>query len=105
MAIHLTAYREKGLFSIKKRGMQTMNFDKQAFVDVDLNWRLQKILITANTGTIGSKELVRQLSEKDNNFLKSGAFSKVTLTLEETKGRKPMALRKFAEGYADKEFR
>jgi hypothetical protein len=63
------------------------------------------ILATGNVGTIGSQEVVRQLSEKDNNFLKSGAFSKVTLTLEETRGRKPMALRKFAEGYADKEFR
>jgi hypothetical protein len=28
---------EKELFSIQKRGMQTMNFDKQAFVAVDLN--------------------------------------------------------------------
>jgi len=33
----LTAYMEKELFSSKKRGMQTMNFDKQAFVVVDLN--------------------------------------------------------------------
>ena len=41
MANHLTAYREKELFSIQKRGMQTMNFDKQAIVDVDLNWSLQ----------------------------------------------------------------
>jgi hypothetical protein len=37
--------------------------------------------------------------------LKSGAFSKVTLTLEETRGRKPMTLRKFAGSYAEKEFR
>jgi hypothetical protein len=63
------------------------------------------ILTTRNTGTAGTEEVVRQLSEKDNNFLKSGAFSKVTLTLEETRGKKPKALRKFAEGYAEKEFR
>jgi hypothetical protein len=63
------------------------------------------ILTTRNIGTAGTEEVVRQLSEKDNNFLKSGAFSKVTLTLEETRGRKPKALRKFAEGYAEKEFR
>jgi hypothetical protein len=63
------------------------------------------ILATGNIGTIGTQEIVRQLSEKDINFLKSGAFSKVTLTLEETRRRKPKALRKFAEGYAEKEFR
>jgi hypothetical protein len=43
------------------------------------------ILATRNIGTIGTQEVVRQLSEKDINFLKSGAFSKVTLTLEETR--------------------
>jgi hypothetical protein len=63
------------------------------------------ILATRNIGTIGTQEVVRQLSEKDINFLKSGAFSKVTLTLEETMGSKPMTLRKFAGGYAEKEFR
>jgi hypothetical protein len=63
------------------------------------------ILATGNIGTIGTQEVVRQLSEKDINCLKSGAFSKVTLTLEETRGGKPMTLRKFAEGYAEKEFR
>ncbi|MFL6523630.1 MAG: hypothetical protein ACJ71B_09145 [Nitrososphaera sp.] len=63
------------------------------------------ILVTDSTGTVGSEEVVRQLLEKDINFLKSGAFSKVTLTLEETRRRKPKALRKFAEGYAEKEFR
>ena len=63
------------------------------------------ILITGNTGTAGTEEVVRQLSEKDINFLKSGAFSKGTLTLRETRGRKPMTLRKFAGGYAEKEFR
>ena len=63
------------------------------------------ILATRNIGTIGTQEVVRQLSEKDINFLKSGAFSKVTLTLEETRGRKPMTPRKFAEGYTEKEFR
>ena len=56
------------------------------------------ILATGNVGTIGTQEVVRQLSEKDNNFLKSGAFSKVTLALEETRGRKPMTLRRFTEG-------
>ena len=63
------------------------------------------ILATGNTCTGGTEEVVRQLPEKDINLLKSGAFSKVTLTLEETRGRKPMTLRKFAEGYAEKEFR
>jgi hypothetical protein len=63
------------------------------------------ILTTRNIGTAGTEEVVRQLSEKDNNFLKSGAFSKVTLALEETRGRKPKALRRFTEGYAEKEFR
>jgi hypothetical protein len=42
------------------------------------------ILATGNTVTVGTEEVVRQLSEKDINFLKSGAFSKVALTLEET---------------------
>jgi hypothetical protein len=46
------------------------------------------ILATGNTVTVGTEEVVRQLSEKDINFLKSGAFSKVDLTLEETGGRK-----------------
>jgi hypothetical protein len=63
------------------------------------------ILATRNVGTIGTQEVVRQLSEKDINFLKSGAFSKVTLTLEKTRGRKPMTMRKLSEGYAEKEFR
>ena len=63
------------------------------------------ILATGNTGTVGTEEVVRQLSEKDINFLKSGAFLKVALALEETGGSKPMTLRKFAEGYAEKEFR
>jgi hypothetical protein len=35
---------EKELFSIQKKGMQTMNLDKQAFVAVDLKWSLQKIM-------------------------------------------------------------
>ena len=57
------------------------------------------ILATGNTGTVGTEEVVRQLSEKkDINFLKSGAFLKVTLTLEETRVSKPMTLRKFGEG-------
>jgi hypothetical protein len=63
------------------------------------------ILATGNIGAVGTKEVVRQLSEKDINFLKSGAFSKVTLTLDETTGRKPMTMHKFAEGYAEKELR
>jgi hypothetical protein len=63
------------------------------------------ILATGNNGTVGTKEVVRQLLEKDINLLKSGAFSKVTLTLRETTGSKPMTLCKFAEGYAEKEFR
>lgn len=63
------------------------------------------ILTTDNTSTMGTEQVVRQLSEKDINFLKSRAFSKVTLTLEETRGRKSMTLRRFAEGYAEKEFR
>ena len=63
------------------------------------------ILATRNVGTIGTQEVVRQLSEKDINCLKSGAFSKVTLTLEETRGGKPMTLRKFAEDYTEEELR
>ena len=58
------------------------------------------ILATGNTGNIGTEEVARQLSEKDFSFLKSGAFSKVTLTFEETLESKPKTLRKFAEGYA-----
>jgi hypothetical protein len=42
------------------------------------------ILATGNTCTVGIKEVVRQLPEKDVNLLKSGAFSKVTVTLWET---------------------
>jgi hypothetical protein len=60
------------------------------------------ILATGNTGTVGTEEVVRGHSEKDINFLKSGAFSKVTLTLEETGGSKPITLRKFAEEELDK---
>jgi hypothetical protein len=65
------------------------------------------ILVTASTGTIGSKEVVvRQLFEKkDVNFLKSGVFSKVTLTFEETTESKPITLCKFAEGYTEEELR
>ena len=48
------------------------------------------ILATGNTGNIGTEEVARQLSEKDFSFLKSGAFSKVTLTFEETTEGKPM---------------
>jgi hypothetical protein len=66
------------------------------------------ILVTvSSTGTIGSKEVVvRQLLEKkDVNFLKSGVFSKVTLTFEETTESKPITLRKFADGYIEEELR
>jgi hypothetical protein len=66
------------------------------------------ILVTvSSTGTIGSKEVVvRQLLEKkDVNFLKSGVFSKVTLTFEESAERKPITLRKFADGYTEEELR
>jgi hypothetical protein len=63
------------------------------------------ILATGNIGTIGTEEVVKQLSEKYTNFLESGAFSKVTLTLQETKGSRLMAMRKFAECYAEKELR
>jgi hypothetical protein len=65
------------------------------------------ILVTVSTGTIGSKEVVvRQLLEKkDINFLKSGVFSKVTLTFEETTESKPLTLRKFADGYTEEELR
>jgi hypothetical protein len=66
---------------------------------------IDTILATGNTCTVGIKKVARQLPEKDVNLLKSGAFSKVTLTLEENRGRKPMTLRKFAGGYAEKEFR
>jgi uracil phosphoribosyltransferase len=63
------------------------------------------ILATGNTGTVRTEEVVRQISEKDIDFLKSLAFSKVTLTFEDTTKSKPMTLRKFAEGYAEKELR
>ena len=65
------------------------------------------ILVTVSTGTIGSKEVVvRQLLEKkDVNFLKSGVFSKVTLTFEETTESKPITLRKFADGNTEEELR
>jgi hypothetical protein len=66
------------------------------------------ILVTVSSaGTIGSKEVVvRQLFEKkDVNFLKSGVFSKVTLTFEETTESKPITLRKFADGYTKEELR
>lgn len=63
------------------------------------------ILTTGNTGTLGTEEVVGQLSEKEFNFLKSEAFSKVTLTFEETRGSKSITLLKFTEGYAEKEFR
>jgi hypothetical protein len=67
------------------------------------------ILVTvSSTGTIGSKEVVvRQLLEKkDVNFLKSGDFSKVTLTFEEAaESKKPITLRKFADGYTEEELR
>jgi hypothetical protein len=65
------------------------------------------ILVTVSTGTIGSEEVVvRQLLEKkDINFLKSGVFSKVTLTFEETTESKPLTLRKFADGYTEEELR
>ena len=46
------------------------------------------IRATGNIGTVGTQEVVRQLSEKDNNFLKSGAFSKVTLNLRGDQGKK-----------------
>jgi nucleoside-diphosphate-sugar epimerase len=54
------------------------------------------ILVTGSTSIVGS-EVVRQLLEKDINFLKSGAFSKVTLIFEETTRSKPITLNKFAE--------
>ena len=66
------------------------------------------ILVTVSSaGTIGSKEVVvRQLFEKkDVNFLKSGVFSKVTLTFEETTESKPITLRKFADAYTEEELR
>jgi hypothetical protein len=66
------------------------------------------ILVTvSSTGTIGSKEVVvRQLLEKkDVNFLKSGVFSKVTLTFEEAAESKPITLRKFADAYTEEELR
>jgi hypothetical protein len=67
------------------------------------------ILVTVSiTGTISSKEVdVRQLLEKkDVNFLKSGVFSKVTLTFEETtESKKPITLRKFADAYTEEELR
>jgi hypothetical protein len=65
------------------------------------------LVIVSSTGTIGSKEVVvRQLLEKkDVNFLKSGDFSKVTLTFEEAAESKPITLRKFADGYTEEELR
>lgn len=65
------------------------------------------ILVTVSTGTIGSEEVVvRQLLEKkDINFLKSGVFSKVTLTFEETTESKLLTLGKFADGYTEEELR
>ena len=67
------------------------------------------ILVTVSiTGTISSKEVdVRQLLEKkDVNFLKSGVFSKVTLTFgETTESKKPITLRKFADAYTEEELR
>ncbi len=54
------------------------------------------ILVTGSTSIVGS-EVVRQLLEKDINFLKSRAFPKVTLIFEETTRSKPITLNKFAE--------
>ncbi len=63
------------------------------------------ILATGNIGTVGTEEVVKQISEKYTNFWESGAFSKVTLTLQQTKGSRLMAMRQFAECYAEKELR
>jgi hypothetical protein len=63
-------------------------------------------LVTDNAHTLGSEEVVvRQLLEKEIKFLKLGAFSKVTLTFQETMGSKLIMLRKFEEDYAQKEIR
>jgi hypothetical protein len=63
-------------------------------------------LVTHNAHTLGSEEVVvRQLLEKEIKFLKLGAFSKVTLTFQETMGSKLIMLRKFEEDYAQKEIR
>ncbi|HEX2471190.1 MAG TPA: hypothetical protein VHJ59_00420 [Nitrososphaera sp.] len=60
------------------------------------------ILVTVSTGTVGSKEIAaRQVLEKDINFLKSGAFSKVRLIFEETREGKPITMRKFVDDYAE----
>ena len=64
-----------------------------------------RILVTDNTGTVGTEEVVRQFLEKDINFLKSGAFSKITLTFEDTTKSKPITLHRFAEDYAEEELR
>ncbi|HWS19275.1 MAG TPA: hypothetical protein VN239_01180 [Nitrososphaera sp.] len=65
------------------------------------------ILVTDSAHAVGSSEevVVRQLLEKDINFLKLGAFSKVTLTFQETMGSKPITLGKFEEDYAQREVR
>jgi hypothetical protein len=63
-------------------------------------------LVTDSAHTLGSEEVVvRQLLEKEIKFSKLGAFSKVTLTFQETMGSKLIMLRKFEEDYAQKEIR
>jgi hypothetical protein len=65
------------------------------------------ILVTGSTDILGSEELVlRQILEKkDINFLKLGAFSKVTLIFQKVTRSKPIMLRKFEEDYTEKEIR
>jgi hypothetical protein len=85
-----------------KMGCSNNPHSKQSWTPIIMT---DKILATGNTDNVGTEEVARQLSEKDFNFLKSGAFSKVTLTFEETRESKPKTLHKFAEGYAEKELR